>query len=433
MSHVGQELHDFTRQAKLLEYANNKRIIGDFNDVTIQAGDKSISANRMVLACYSKYFESMFLSPVKKRYQNTIVIKDLDGNALKQVIEYIYTGILDMSTTNVVTLLGVADFLQVNDVKKMCFNFMETSLTVDSCLDVLKALVLYNNPSLQQTYQFISSNFDNIVQGDNFKHLSRAELLSLFTNLDRSRMQETSLYTAAINWIKFDENRKTEFSSLFLTLDLEKFPSEFVADTIAEEPLVKINVDCLNVVVSYLVDRMKSVKIDGKTSKIFSVGGYKAPKTISEVFSVSGNLLKTYPDLSCKLSDHCVLKVNDFVYCIGGNVDEIWSQPTNKVYRLNLKEPSSNWEEVASMAEKRSFFGAAACNGCLVVAGGYNENSELNTTELYEPRLNIWSRIAPMNKSRSSHALVFVDQMLFVIGGWKSVLIVSGTNGRSEW
>ena len=110
----------------------------------------------------------------------------------------------------------------------MCFDFMEKSLTVESCLDVVKAMILYNNPSLQLTYQFISDNFDEIVQGDNFEHLSKAEVLPLFTNLDRNTAQETLLYKASVKWINFDENRDMDFSLLFSTLDLENFSSEFL-------------------------------------------------------------------------------------------------------------------------------------------------------------------------------------------------------------
>jgi len=108
------------QQAKLLQYANNKRIDGDFNAVTVEVGSESIPANRMVLACYSKFFESMFLSPMKQRYQNTVAIKDFDEKAFKHVIKYIYTSHIDINTNNVLILLGIADFLQTNDVKKMC-------------------------------------------------------------------------------------------------------------------------------------------------------------------------------------------------------------------------------------------------------------------------------------------------------------------------
>ena len=153
----------------------------------------------------------------------------------------------------------------------------------------MNASILYNNSSLQQTYQFISANFDDFVQGDNFKHLSKAELLSLFTNLDCNTVQETSLYKASIDWMYFDKKHEMKFSSLFLILDLEKFTSDFVADTTAKERLIKVDVDRLNVVLSYFLDKMKSMKMEGKTSNALSVGGIGAIKTVLEVFSVSND------------------------------------------------------------------------------------------------------------------------------------------------
>ena len=177
MSQIKVEL---ARQAKLLQYAINKRLLGDFNDVTILAGDETISANRMVLACYSKFFESMFLLPLKRKKQSRVEIKTFDGIAVKHIIDYIYSGSIHININNVLTLLGTADFLQVDDVKKMCFDFMETSLTVDSCLDVMKASVLCNYPFLQQTYQYISDNLMKSVKGDNFQQLSKDEMMTLF-------------------------------------------------------------------------------------------------------------------------------------------------------------------------------------------------------------------------------------------------------------
>ena len=251
------EQQDLTRQAKLLQYANSKRNVGEFNDVTIEAGAESIAANRMVLPCYSKFFESIFLSPLKEKYQNTVEIKEFDGKAIKVIIDYIYTGSIKINQENVITLLGVADFLQVGDVKKLCFDHLESSLTVDSCLDVVKAAVLYNNPSpLQQTYDFISDNVDEVIEGDNFKDLSKSDMTSLLKNLNRDKVPEISLYKANISWVKWDQTRESDFSSLFSLLNLQKLPPQFVTDTIASEPLVKSSTDCLNAVVTYMIPHM---------------------------------------------------------------------------------------------------------------------------------------------------------------------------------
>ena len=275
MSLFNKDQHDLIQQAKLLQYANTKRNDGDFNDVTIRAGAESIPANRMVLACYSKFFESMFLLQLKEKNQNTMEIKGFDGQAVKSVIEFIYTGKIDINANNVMTLLCTADYLLIDDVKKLCFNFMENTLTVDNCLDVIKSFDIYNNlSSFQRAYIFFNKNFDKIVQGSNFTDISKLDLTSLITNINRNTVKETSLYAAIINWVKHDETRETEFASLFLKLDLQKLSPDFVSDTIANEQLVKESNACLNAVLSYFTSETKLAQHKhNKMSKILCLGG----------------------------------------------------------------------------------------------------------------------------------------------------------------
>ena len=60
--------------SNLLQYAKRNREEGFFNDVTVTTGNKSITANRMVLSCNSKYFEKMFKASFEERYSNTIEV-----------------------------------------------------------------------------------------------------------------------------------------------------------------------------------------------------------------------------------------------------------------------------------------------------------------------------------------------------------------------
>ena len=418
MSSTESELRELSRKAKLLEYANTERNEDDFNDVTIQVGSESISANRMVLSCYSNFFRSMFHSRFKEVYQNKVEIRDFDGKIIKAVIEYIYTGVIKIDVNNVLALLGAADFLQVDDVKQMCFDFMESSLTIESCLDIVKACVLYNNPSpLQQTYRFISTNFDEIVKSDNFKQLSNQELTSLLTNLDRDIVQEISLYTATINWVKHDQNHEKQFPSLFLSLNLKNIPFQFLANVIAKETLITTDMVCLNAVVSCFADAANKSSQEEKLSAILCVGGLDQ-KSVVEVYNCLNKSSVSYPDLPNNLSLHCALNFNGFVYCLGGSTTGSIGDPNNNVYRSNVKEANSKWEELASMTTPRCAFGAAVWNGHLVAAGGVISPGITNSTELYEVTKNSWREIASMNEERSGHALVVADNQLFAIGGF---------------
>ena len=414
MSLICDEKTDLIRQAKLLEFANSNRNDGNFNDVTIQAGAESIPANRMVLACYSKFFKSMFLSQLKERYQNTVKIKEFDGQIIKSVIEYIYTGKIDINANNVMTLLSTADFLQVDEIKKMCFDYLEALLTVDNCIDTMKASVLYNNPSPHsRIYQFISENFDETVKTENFKDLSKQDLMQIMENLDRNKVQESSLYSAIISWVQNQQNRSAAFSSLFLLLDLEKLSSNFMLDTIAEEPLVQASNSCLNAVLSCL--KTKNAKQQqSKASKILCVGRTKN-KTLIEIHNGVVKSQSRYPYLPRDFSKiQCTLKLDDYIYCIVECKDLF----KFKAYRLNLKEANSNWEEFSCIGEAREYFGAAVWNGKLVVTGGYyGFLSNLNFAQLYEPRCDEWKNIAHMICGRYEYALVVANNKLFAIGG----------------
>ena len=54
----------------VLQYANEKRNQGTFNDVIIEADTETIAANRMILSCYSRFFEGMFNLEMKEKYQH---------------------------------------------------------------------------------------------------------------------------------------------------------------------------------------------------------------------------------------------------------------------------------------------------------------------------------------------------------------------------
>ena len=422
---VTRQRHE--NNAKLLQYANTKRIQGEFNDVTIQAGGQSISANRMVLSCYSKFFESMFSSSLSERYQDTVVIEEFDGESIKILIEFIYTGTIDINIDNVTSLLSTADFLQIGKIKEFCFDFLERDLTVENCLDIWKISNLYNNPStLKQTYQYICEHFLEIAQKKSFKTLSIIELKLLISSLDRNKVEEMSIYKAILNWVKHDDNRKSDFPDLFEKINFHKLSPGFVAKEVAKESLVKSDLSCSNTVMLYFASRVSRSEIrndsggspnpnETKTnqSKIFRIGGVGS-KSVEEVYNISGKPAVVYPDLPLEIYGHCSVKVNNFIFCIGGRM---YGKLTNKVYKLNLNEPTLSWKEIASMIETRCSHGAAAYDGNIVVAGGHNGLSELKTVELYNVEANKWKTISSMKQHRMGHAVVAIGETFFAIGG----------------
>ena len=408
---------------KLLTYANQARIDGHFNDVVIKAGNEKFPANKLVLSCFSSFFEKMFLADMKERYQDTIEIKDFDGKAITHLLKYIYTEDITIDSENVMKLLSAANYLQIQEVVDSCFDFLKDSISIETWSTIFSALQLYqNNQLLSKIYKFVGKNLKQIIQTDDFKELKSTEIISIISNLDRNNA-ESHIYKGVMSWIQHDEgNRKSELHKMFELIKLENLPIEFLEDVVICDPLVSSNVDCLKATTILISQQFKQMRRNQAGDfKILRVGGdseNKDNRIVEEVYSLNS---KVYPKLPYDLSFCVAINFKNHIYSIGGddNVKDNTIKATNKVIRMNLKTMQLKWENVPSMAEKRRYPSAAEFHNCLVVAGGTAiEKPALDSVECFDPVLSQWQQLSKLNQARYSHQLVECNNLLYAFGGW---------------
>ena len=304
-------------------------------------------------------------------------------------------------------LITVADFLQMEAVIEFCFEFLESIMTIDNCIEIVKTSTMYHNASdLKTTYDFISENFDELAQTDAIKSLSKDALMMLIGKIDFSKFQHSSIYKAIINWTQHEESRKVDFIQLFFELDLQQLSLQFLK-VIAKEPLVKSNSNCLNAIIKTTFAKLEP-EDSRNLSKILCVNG-RDQKSVFEVYGITGDINRIYPQVPNKPLAHRLLRMNDFVYCIGGFSQK--SGITSKIYQLNFTEANMQWKKLASMKIGRCNFGAAVFRGGLVVNGSAD-----CATEFYNPRIDEWKTIAPTMNPKIANTLVATDDALFAIG-----------------
>ena len=340
MSASNSSKQSVTRQRvmspNVLQYANEKRNKGTFNDVTIEAGTETIAANRMILSCCSRFFEGMFDLEMKEKYQHDPVqIHGFDGKAVKALIDFMYSGEVTIKNENVMDLLAASDYLQMGEVKQFCFDFLESMLSSDNWFAIRSAADLYQSKHLQnQVNNYMSKNFDAIVETDEFKSLDKDGLRRCIETLDRSHVKQDSIFNGLVNWCQNDETaRKNDFSKLFDELvKVDAMSVEILEETVAKEDLVIKDVECLKVVASCLFQRMKE-------TQIISVGGNNVKGKCLEVYSCTNKLPTEYPDLPIHLSSHCALMTNNCVYVVGGCTEEDDKLIVcNRVWQLNVND-----------------------------------------------------------------------------------------------
>ena len=407
------------KEEHLQKYADQARKAEKFNDVCIKTGTVSFSAHRLVLGCYSQFFEKLFESPMKEQYEKTVELNELDGDAVRLLVDYMYKGSINISHENVYNLLAAANFFQMNEICQYCFEYLKDAISIENWPAILSALQLYTNDMLTvQLNQFFSENIEVIANTENFLQLSTKDLIYIIENLNKAVTKESSIYEAILKWLRYDQaNRKSEFSRLFLLLNLNKLSCDYLQDVVAFDPLVKENNNCLNAVMSAFAKQFRAMRFRESGSKLISVAGHFSDTKVTEVYSLVDEAKSVYPDLPKPVYYAKALKFGNFIYSIGGSLDPDVKTITNKVYRMNLTKAELNWEEICPMIEERCWMGAATFKDCIVVAGGSN-NEVGCTAEFYFPALNKWQRIVTLdNCDATSIEVVPCNDCLYVLGG----------------
>jgi hypothetical protein len=78
----------------------------------------------------------------------------------------------------------------------------------------------------------------------------------------------------------------------------------------------------------------------------------------------------------------------------------------------------ARWMAVPKMHHRRSYAGAAACEGCIVVCGGLSGTDRLGSAECLDPFAGLWVRLPDMRFRRAGAAACALGPFVYAIGGF---------------
>ena len=165
---------------------------------------------------------------------------------------------------------------------------------------------------------------------------------------------------------------------------------------------------CLNAVLAEIFNLMKEAQ-----PKILCIGGNKDGKAfeLSTEFCKSD---KIYPSLPLYVSFHDAAKLNNCIYCIGG--EDLNKAKTDQVFRLDRNKTVLKWAEAASLNEAKSDIGCAVFNGNIIVTGASDGDKVIG--ELYKEESNAW-RLISSNENRYGNGLIACKDRIYASGGWE--------------
>lgn len=202
---------------KLLNILDKQRNDESLCDYEIRCNGKSFFCHKCVLIAMSDFFKAMFLSSMKESKENYVELKGFrTTSGIKSILDFIYTGILNLSFENLNNILDAASHLQVNEVLGLCEEFLIKNLILLNCVTIHKIADIYALKNvLNTTKQYLSDNIVDIYQhgSDQFYQLSYEQLKILLSNDSLQVLSELDLFLMISKWLQAPSHYLTSKTS----------------------------------------------------------------------------------------------------------------------------------------------------------------------------------------------------------------------------
>jgi hypothetical protein len=188
---------------------NRMYIESRLTDVTLVCGTnsetKTIKAHRVVLSSVSDYFYAMFNNDLLESRKTEIVINDVEPVALSSLIDYIYSGSIELNESNIYAILSAANMLQLDKIVKLGCNYLLKNLNISNCISTFRFSEKYLFNQLNEiSKQYILDNFTSLIYTFEFNELSYQEIELFLSNNDLNINNEEFAFEALIKWINND-------------------------------------------------------------------------------------------------------------------------------------------------------------------------------------------------------------------------------------
>ena len=273
-----KEYYGFTN--KMAENLGKLRKDRIFCDVILRSGQREIHAHRIILTMLSDYFillfkyEGGFEKPAIEFDENMIT-----GECLESIVDYSYSGKINITEDNVFDLLLAADYFDIRFIKTQCEEFLQDLLYSDidwlnfENLPTLTWLVCHLNMSshLHLICTFISKHFIELRNKQILMALSPYCLLTVLKNKDMTVCHngvpvediELDLFKFVAVFINECDLPENIITDLLGTIKLSEIQSELFLAVVESCPRIKNNYLINNIFIfqslpSYVVENEMS-------------------------------------------------------------------------------------------------------------------------------------------------------------------------------
>ena len=395
-------------------------------DVDIHAGGRIFPAHRCVLAASSEYFEALFTTDMLEKSSSSISI-EMTASVVQEVINFAYTGLIDLNENNARDILGAADYLIISDLKERAAEFLAASLAPENCLEIRQISERCACPSLlNAAVAYSLRNFSRVWRTCEFKSVPFEVVEELTSNDEVVVGGEEEVYEAIVAWANYDKGKRTaHFEKLFRNVRLFSMPRDYIRFNLERETLITNSLPCMN----HLVQGLKALAfceseehetvanqprrcLASRDCVVVAPGGRSDGRSQKRTLAYDAGT-KTWLEMPPMMTDreeHAVVVCGEFLYVIGGNY------PRGKsVERYDAC--ANTWSPVPDLPEGVFGSAAVAFDGAIYVLGGKDGFQATTVVQRFDANASTWAVQLPLKHARKALCAAVVGGCLYAIGG----------------
>ncbi|KAL6030367.1 hypothetical protein STEG23_034372 [Scotinomys teguina] len=143
-----------------------------FTDFCLVVAGQEFRAHKAILAARSPVFRAMFEHDMEERKRNRVEIHDLEPQAIKAMLDFMYTGKAPDLDSMADAILAAADKYGLDRLKVMCEDALCRDLSVENAAHTLFLADLHSSGQLKsQALDFITTHVSEVSETSSWKIL----------------------------------------------------------------------------------------------------------------------------------------------------------------------------------------------------------------------------------------------------------------------
>ncbi|GBM11925.1 TD and POZ domain-containing protein 1 [Araneus ventricosus] len=144
-------------------------------DTKLKTANATFPAHALVLSARSSVFKSMFTTDMKEKTNKCVDIDDLDDDAVRRMLLFMYSDTLDdLEYESAKSLYFAADKYNIVSLLQRCSNFLKQNLLQSNCCDILLLADKHQDKDLKDAVQdYIAKNDEAVLFSDEWKILEK--------------------------------------------------------------------------------------------------------------------------------------------------------------------------------------------------------------------------------------------------------------------